>query len=70
MNATSGATRPASARMQVAGYAGLGELLRDALVMHKAQTLLVEVNRKREVGRWTGWEIKSLGERFAARLQA
>ncbi len=61
--------RPAAERMHVAGYACLGELLRDALVVHKAETVLIEASRKREAGRWTGWEVKLLGERVAARLQ-
>ena len=56
--------------MGVSSYSCLGEVLRDALVMHKGEDLLIEVNRKRESARHTGWAIKGLGERFAGRLQA
>lgn len=56
--------------MAVSGYTSLGEVLRDALVMHKGEDLLIEVNRTKESARHTGWELKQLGERFTARLQA
>jgi long-chain acyl-CoA synthetase len=56
--------------MAVSSYTSLGEVLRDALVMHKGEDLLIEVNRTKESARFTGWELKQLGERFTARLQA
>lgn len=50
-------------------YQSLGELLRDALVQWKTETALVEVNRKREVARFSYLEVKRKVDPLAKRLQ-
>jgi long-chain acyl-CoA synthetase len=50
-------------------YESLGELLRDALVQFKTETALIEVDRKREVARYTYLELKRAAEPLARRLQ-
>lgn len=50
-------------------YASLGELLRDAVVQWKTETALVEVNRKREVARFSYLEVKRAMDPLARRLQ-
>ncbi|MCO4745444.1 MAG: AMP-binding protein [Proteobacteria bacterium] len=39
--------------IDVRSYDGLGELLHDALIMHKSNTAFVELSRKREASRWS-----------------
>ncbi len=50
-------------------YQSLGELLRDALLQFKTETALVEVDRKREVARYTYLEVKRAAEPLARRFQ-
>ncbi len=50
-------------------YQCLGELMRDAFIQFKTETVLIEANRKRENVRYTYLEVKHLSERFGRRLQ-
>lgn len=51
-------------------YASLGELLHDALVMHKSRTALVELSRKREASRWSFLDVRHAVQRLSGWLQA
>ncbi|TNE85482.1 MAG: hypothetical protein EP330_25705 [Deltaproteobacteria bacterium] len=51
-------------------YACLGEMLHDALVMHKSRTALVELSRKREASRWSFLEVRRAVQHLTGWLEA
>lgn len=51
-------------------YDSLGELLHDALVMHKSRTALVELSRKREASRWSYLDVRKAVQRLTGWLEA
>ncbi len=50
-------------------YDSLGELLRDALVLHKTEVALIEANRQQESARLTYRDFRDAALRVAARLE-
>lgn len=60
---------PKLVTMDVRGYPSLGALLRDALIMHKGETLLQSYRRKRTASSWSGLDVQRYAERVTATLQ-
>jgi long-chain acyl-CoA synthetase len=48
----------------------LSQALREAVLIHRNETVLIECNRDRESGRWTADELRRDAEAFGGRLQA
>lgn len=62
-------TPPGLVRIDPDAYDSLGELLDDALIAHKSETFLIEVDRQRETARYDFLAFRRLAARVTRRLE-